>query len=123
VSHLIVFTSAITKNLSLLPTSTANMPPAANLPTTTAVSSTPHPNGEPWPKPQPSPAQTAILHRTPWIPPVAVRGEGVYLELEDGSRIIDGVGGAAVNCIGSGNPRVVKAIKDQLDQLACEYLV
>jgi hypothetical protein len=108
---------------SLLPTPTANMPPVANLPITTEASSTPHTNGKPLAELQPSPAQTAILHRTPWIPPVAVRGEGVYLELEDGSRLIDGVGGAAVNCIGSGHPRVVAAIKDQLEKLACEYPV
>jgi 4-aminobutyrate aminotransferase-like enzyme len=116
----IVFTYAITKNLSLLPTLTANMPPAANPPITTEVSSTPHPNGNHLAKLQPSPAQTVILHRTPWIPPVAVRGEGVYLELDDGRRLIDGVGGAAVNCIGSGHPRVAAAITEQLEKLACE---
>jgi 4-aminobutyrate aminotransferase-like enzyme len=91
----------------------------ADLPVDTEASHTPHTNGEPLAKPQP---QTAILHRTPWIPPVAVSGEGVYLELEDGNRVIDAVGGAAVSCIGSGHPRVIEAIKDQLEKLACEYL-
>jgi adenosylmethionine-8-amino-7-oxononanoate aminotransferase len=55
----------------------------------------------------------------PWRLPVAVKGEGIYLELEDGSRIIDGVGGAAVTCIGSGNPKVAKAISNQLQELVC----
>jgi 4-aminobutyrate aminotransferase-like enzyme len=98
------------------------MPPVADLPVATEDSYMLHTNGKPLAKPRPSRAQTAILHRTPWIPPVAVSGKGVYLELEDGSRIIDAVGGAAVNCIGSGHPRVIKAIKDQLEKLACEYL-
>lgn len=63
---------------------------------------------------------TAILHRTPWTPPVAVSGEGIYLTLEDGRTIIDGVGGAAVNCIGNTHPVVVQAIKDQLDKVSCK---
>ncbi|KAJ3505938.1 hypothetical protein NMY22_g17408 [Coprinellus aureogranulatus] len=62
-----------------------------------------------------------ILHRTPWIPPVAVRGEGSYLYLEDGTKLLDAVGGAAVACIGTSHPKVVKAIKDQLDELPYVY--
>ncbi|KIM52682.1 hypothetical protein SCLCIDRAFT_1223532 [Scleroderma citrinum Foug A] len=63
---------------------------------------------------------TAILHRTPWLPPVAVAAEGVYVELEDGKRLIDGVGGAAVSCLGTSHPKVIEAIKDQLDTLTCK---
>lgn len=64
---------------------------------------------------------TAILHRTPWLPPVAVAAEGVYVELEDGKRLIDGVGGAAVSCLGTSHPKVIEAIKDQLDTLTYIY--
>lgn len=67
-------------------------------------------------------ATTAILHRTPWRPPVAVTGKGVYVTLEDGREIIDAVGGSAVACIGNGHPVVQQAIKEQVDKLACEWL-
>lgn len=63
--------------------------------------------------------ETAILHRTPWVPAIAVGGKGVFIELEDGTRIIDAVGGAAVSCIGAGHPKVLEAIKEQLDRLTC----
>jgi len=63
---------------------------------------------------------TAILHRTPWRPPVAVSGQGIYITLEDGREVIDAVGGAAVVCIGNGHPVVQEAVKEQVDKLACE---
>ena len=37
-----------------------------------------------------SPSTTRLLRRTPWDPPVAVKGEGIYLDLADGRRVIDG---------------------------------
>ncbi|EJU02631.1 PLP-dependent transferase [Dacryopinax primogenitus] len=61
---------------------------------------------------------TAILHRTPFQPPTAVSAEGLYFTLADGTRIIDAVGGAAVTCIGNGNPVVKQAIKDQVEKLS-----
>jgi E3 ubiquitin-protein ligase TRIP12 len=64
---------------------------------------------------------TNILHRTPWQPPVAVGGQGIYLDLDNGQKLIDAVGGAAVACIGNGHPDILKAIKDQVDKLSCEY--
>jgi len=64
---------------------------------------------------------TSILHRTPWQPPVAVAGEGVYIDLEDGRRLIDGVGGAAVACLGNSHPTVIKALKDQIDKVPCTF--
>ncbi|KAK2463604.1 hypothetical protein APHAL10511_004355 [Amanita phalloides] len=64
---------------------------------------------------------SSILHRTPWRLPVAVRGQGIYYDLEGGQRIIDGVGGAAVACIGNGHPKVVQAMKDQIDKVAYTY--
>lgn len=65
---------------------------------------------------------SAILQRTPWVPPVAVSGQGIYITLEDGSTLIDAVGGAAVACIGNGHPKVVQAIKDQADRVSCEFV-
>jgi adenosylmethionine-8-amino-7-oxononanoate aminotransferase len=50
--------------------------------------------------------------------PVAVGGEGVYLIDRDGRRYFDGSGGAAVSCLGHGDPEVTAAVKAQLDRLA-----
>ncbi|KAH9988394.1 pyridoxal phosphate-dependent transferase [Russula vinacea] len=68
------------------------------------------------------PRATAILHRTPWQPPVAVGGQGIYITLEDGREVIDAAGGAAVACIGNGHPVVREAIKEQVDKLACSAM-
>jgi len=62
---------------------------------------------------------THILHRTPWRPPVAVAAQGSYITLEDGRVLLDSVGGAAVACIGNGHPKVLNAIKEQVDEVAC----
>lgn len=51
-------------------------------------------------------------------PPVAVAGEGVWLVDSVGKRYLDGSGGAAVSCLGHGDPQVTQAVKDQLDKLA-----
>jgi adenosylmethionine-8-amino-7-oxononanoate aminotransferase len=50
--------------------------------------------------------------------PVAVRGEGLYLYDQSGKRYLDASGGAAVSCLGHGHPRIIAAIKRQLDRLA-----
>ncbi len=50
--------------------------------------------------------------------PVAVGGEGCYLIDSTGKRYLDGSGGAAVSCLGHGDPEITQAIKDQLDRLA-----
>lgn len=50
--------------------------------------------------------------------PVVARGEGVYLHDRDGKAYFDGSGGAAVSCLGHGDPEVTAAIKAQLDQVA-----
>ena len=42
-----------------------------------------------------------------------VRGEGVYLYGEDGSRYLDFASGIAVNALGHGHPALTKAIADQ----------
>ncbi len=51
-------------------------------------------------------------------PPTAVGGEGCYLIDSTGKRYLDGSGGAAVSCLGHGDPQVTAAIKAQLDRLA-----
>jgi len=62
---------------------------------------------------------TEVFHRMARADlPVAVGGEGVYLIDADGKRYIDASGGAAVSCLGHGHPRVIEAIKKQVDQLA-----
>ena len=50
--------------------------------------------------------------------PTAVGGEGCYLIDETGKRYLDGSGGAAVSCLGHGDPAITDAIKSQLDTLA-----
>ena len=60
-----------------------------------------------------------VFHRSArFEPPVAVRGEGMYLYDAAGARYLDGSGGAAVSCLGHGDPEVGQAIKDQIDRLA-----
>ena len=62
---------------------------------------------------------TNIIHRTPWRPPVASSAEGIYIYLQDGRKLIDGCGGAAVAALGMGHPKVVKAVQDQAAKMAC----
>ena len=52
------------------------------------------------------------------IPPIAVGGEGIYLHLADGRKIIDASGGAAVACLGHGNRRIAEAIGRQAATMA-----
>ncbi len=59
-----------------------------------------------------------VLHRSGAIPPIAVRGEGIYLHTADGRAIIDASGGAAVACLGHGNRRVAEAIGRQAATMA-----
>ncbi len=51
-------------------------------------------------------------------PPIAMRGEGCYLYDRAGKQYFDGSGGVAVSCLGHGDPEIIQAIKNQLDQLA-----
>ena len=50
-------------------------------------------------------------------PPLALRGEGIFLHDSNGRTIIDGSGGAAVACLGHGHPRVLDAMRAQMDRL------
>ncbi len=51
-------------------------------------------------------------------PPKAIASEGCYLIDEGGKRYFDGSGGAAVSCLGHGDPEIIKAIQDQAATLA-----
>src|SRR6266700_1594064 len=60
-----------------------------------------------------------VLHRSlRETPPNAIGGDGVWLIAEDGRRILDGSGGAAVSCLGHQHPRVLEAIARQAAKLA-----
>jgi adenosylmethionine-8-amino-7-oxononanoate aminotransferase len=62
---------------------------------------------------------TRVLHRSlRETPPMAIGGEGVYLIAEDGRRVIDASGGAAVSCLGHQHPRVIAAMAKQASKLA-----
>jgi acetylornithine/N-succinyldiaminopimelate aminotransferase len=51
-------------------------------------------------------------------PPIAlVRGEGAYVWDADGNRLLDLVGGIAVNALGHQHPAVVKAVTAQITRL------
>lgn len=57
-----------------------------------------------------------VFHRNTRVtPPVAASGDGAYIVDTDGKRYLDGSGGAAVSCLGHSHPRVIAAIKAQLD--------
>jgi len=60
-----------------------------------------------------------VMHRSlRQTPPKAFGGEGVWLFAEDGRKILDSSGGAAVSCLGHQHPRVIEAIKKQSSKLA-----
>src|SRR3569833_3815344 len=63
-----------------------------------------------------------VLHRSlRETPPKAIGGEGVYLFAEDGRRVIDASGGAAVSCLGHQHPRVIAAMAKQASPLAYDH--
>lgn len=49
--------------------------------------------------------------------PIAISGEGPYITDKDGRKILDACAGAAVSSVGHNDPRVVSAIKKQLDAI------
>ncbi|PLQ02249.1 aspartate aminotransferase family protein [Cupriavidus pauculus] len=62
---------------------------------------------------------THVFHRNPkQTLPVAVGGKGIELFDSNGRAYLDASGGAAVSCLGHGHPRVIEAIKSQVDTLA-----
>ena len=67
----------------------------------------------------PSQPASAVFHRQLRLNfPAIVRGEGSYLILDDGRRILDASGGAAVACIGHGDARVAEAAMAQMKSIA-----
>lgn len=63
--------------------------------------------------------KSAVLHRHLHKPPKRViSAQGNYLTLEDGRKIFDATGGAAVACIGHGNESVKAAVARQMDQVS-----
>ncbi|MCP3022374.1 aspartate aminotransferase family protein [Cupriavidus basilensis] len=62
---------------------------------------------------------THVFHRNPrQTLAVAVAGKGIELIDSNGKHYIDASGGAAVSCLGHGHPKVIEAIKQQVDSLA-----
>ena len=50
--------------------------------------------------------------------PSAETGAGAYITDASGKQYLDASGGAAISCLGHGHPRIVNAIKRQLDTMA-----
>ncbi len=62
---------------------------------------------------------SAVLHRNlNRTPPTVLRGDGCYLIDAQGRRYLDASGGAAVSCLGHSHPRVIAAIREQVERLA-----
>src|SRR5689334_11509964 len=62
-----------------------------------------------------------VFHRsTLAMPPVAVRGEGIYVVDAQGRQYVDACGGAAVSCLGHGHPKIRAAMAEQA--AALEYI-
>lgn len=51
-------------------------------------------------------------------PPLAAHGDGVYLVDSAGRRYLDGSGGAAVSCLGHSDRSVIRAVQDQIADMA-----
>ena len=63
--------------------------------------------------------KSALLHRNiKEEPRTVVFAQANYLTLDNGQRILDATGGAAVACLGHGNERVKKAIAVQMDEVS-----
>jgi adenosylmethionine-8-amino-7-oxononanoate aminotransferase len=64
-------------------------------------------------------ASSRVLHRSlRETPPKAIGGEGIWLIREDGRKVLDASGGAAVSCLGHQHPRVLEAMARQASKLA-----
>ena len=50
------------------------------------------------------------------LPPTAVNAKGIYIYLDDGSKILDAVGGASVSCLGHSHPDVISAMTKSLNE-------
>ncbi len=62
---------------------------------------------------------THIIHRHLHVtPPVAASADGVFVTDASGMQYVDACGGAAVSCLGHGDPDVRAAMHAQIDRLA-----
>ena len=63
--------------------------------------------------------KSAVLHRKLDHEFLRVaKAKGQYLILDDGRRILDAVGGAAVTCLGHCDDRVIQAVMKQMNEVA-----
>jgi len=63
--------------------------------------------------------KSRVLHRSlRQTPPKAIGGEGIWLIREDGRKVLDASGGAAVSCLGHQHPRILEAMAKQASKLA-----
>ena len=63
-----------------------------------------------------------VLHRSlRETPPKAIGGEGIWLIAEDGRRVLDASGGAAVSCLGHQHPRIIDAMAKQASKLVYSH--
>ena len=53
--------------------------------------------------------------------PIAVRGEGVYIFDKDGKAYLDGSSGAVVTALGHSHPRVLAAMRAQMENITFAY--
>ncbi len=65
-----------------------------------------------------SPLSHVFPRHTRSLPPRVSHGKGAYLFDESGKAYLDGSGGAAVSCLGHGDPHIEAAIKAQIDKVA-----
>ena len=65
----------------------------------------------------PAPTHDALYPTYVRAEPVFVRGEGAWLETEDGTRYLDMAAGIAVNALGHGHPHLVGTLKGAADGL------
>lgn len=68
-----------------------------------------------------SPNATKVFHRSLKLahtPLFIAKASGSYLYTEDGRKILDGCGGAAVVSIGHGDARIIKAVAEQMGSVA-----
>ncbi|RYP53511.1 hypothetical protein DL768_001548 [Monosporascus sp. mg162] len=67
---------------------------------------------------EPVPAEPALFYQSVYnsSAPTVKSADGLYFTLENGQRILDSTGGAAVSAIGHGNQRVKNAIIEQLNK-------
>src|SRR5215475_9792696 len=64
-------------------------------------------------------AASRVLHRSlRETPPKAIGGEGIWLIREDGKKVLDASGGAAVSCLGHQHARIIEAMAKQASKLA-----